>query len=161
MNVSNHNVDSFKFFYMQQTLHTIEDMSLAGNTIAESLTAGDIITLTGDLGTGKTTLSKGILAYFGIDPVTVTSPTFSIMNVYATTANNDHIKQIVHIDTYRLNEAEELLDIGVEEYLHDAGTLTIIEWPEKVEHILSSLSNTIYAYILEHSEDGRILKKSA
>jgi len=142
---------------MNQTLHTIQDMHQAGLDVAKQLKATDIVTLSGDLGAGKTTLSKGILAYFGIDPETVTSPTFSIMNMYRTTAHSDTIKQIVHIDTYRLEEADELLEIGFEEYIADAETITIIEWPEKIEHLLSSVPNRVHEYTLTHVPDGRIL----
>jgi len=147
---------------MHQTLHTIEDMTLAGSTIAESLTGGDIVTLTGELGAGKTTLAKGILAYFGIAPETVTSPTFSIMNMYAAVEHTDSIKHIVHIDTYRLNEAEELLEIGFEDYLHDPETLILIEWPEKVEHLIDSVKRNVHKYNLAHTADGgRILTSSS
>lgn len=142
-------------------LKTVQDMHQAGLDIAKQLEATNIVTLSGDLGAGKTTLSKGILAYFGIDPETVTSPTFSIMNIYHASEHNDSIKQIIHIDTYRLEEADELLEIGFEEYITDPETITIIEWPEKIEHILSSVENTVKKYALAHSENGRILKEAA
>lgn len=135
-------------------------MHQAGLDIGKQLDATNIVTLSGDLGAGKTTLSKGILAYFGIDPGTVTSPTFSIMNIYHATEHNEQIKQIVHIDTYRLEEADELIEIGFDEYISDPDTITIIEWPEKIEHILSSVENTVKKYALEHSENGRILKEA-
>jgi tRNA threonylcarbamoyladenosine biosynthesis protein TsaE len=139
---------------MNITLTTIENTYAVGANIASSVRGGDIITLTGDLGTGKTTLAKGILAYFGVPPETVTSPTFSIMNMYETIQHNDTIKHIVHIDTYRLSSAEELLEIGFEDYLHDPETLILIEWPEKVQHLLNSVEKNLYKYTLEHTENG-------
>lgn len=146
---------------MDKTINTIEAMHAEGITIASGLHPTDIVTLAGELGAGKTTLTKGILSYFGIDPKDVTSPTFSIMNIYHAAEHNESIKQLVHIDTYRLEDPEELLEIGFEEYISDPETITIIEWPEKVEHILSSVSNRMRRYALEHTEDGRILKSAA
>lgn len=146
---------------MNKTIDTIEAMHAEGVSIAETLEATDIVTLSGELGAGKTTLTKGILSYFGVNPADVTSPTFSIMNIYHASDHTDVAKEIVHIDTYRLEEADELLEIGFEEYISDPDTITIIEWPEKIEHILSSLPNTVHRYTLKHADSGRIINKKA
>jgi ATPase, YjeE family len=89
---------------MKKTISTTEAMHAEGVSIAETLGSADIVTLTGELGAGKTTLTKGILSYFGVDPDDVTSPTFSIMNIYHAIQHNASIQQIVHIDTYRLEK---------------------------------------------------------
>jgi tRNA threonylcarbamoyladenosine biosynthesis protein TsaE len=145
---------------MNQTITTINDMYTAGETIAASLHATDIVTLTGELGAGKTTLTKGIMEYFGVQKESVTSPSFSIMNLYQTKANNDTIKQIVHIDTYRLETADELFEIGFEEYVADPNSIIIIEWPEKIMTVLQSLPNKLHQYTLEHVGEGRRLTNS-
>lgn len=86
--------------------------------------------LNGEMGAGKTTLSKAICAELGVMD-TVQSPTFSIVNEYLTW--NDEV--IYHFDFYRLEHPEEALAIGVEEYF-DSGNLCLIEWPQKIGNLL-------------------------
>lgn len=95
-----------------------------GKVIGSVLKDGDVVCLTGDLGAGKTSLSKGICLEQGVDSNEVTSPTFAIMNVYEGTIN-----QIRHFDLYRINRADELYDIGFGEYAGGDG-ITLIEWAE-------------------------------
>lgn len=95
-----------------------------GKVIGSVLKDGDVVCLTGDLGAGKTSLSKGICLEQGVDSNEVTSPTFAIMNVYEGTIN-----QIRHFDLYRINRADELYDIGFGEYVGGDG-ITLIEWAE-------------------------------
>jgi len=106
-----------------------------GIKITNNLQPGDILCLYGNLGAGKTTLVKGIAQGFKIKK-NITSPTFTLMNIYS--VKNNKIKQLVHIDTYRLNNEGELLEIGVEDYLGTSDTICIIEWPEKIEKILKN-----------------------
>ena len=106
-----------------------------GKDIASKLNGGEIITLEGDLGAGKTAFVKGLAEGLGIKKE-VTSPTFTLMNVYELTANSPKLKALVHIDTYRLKNEQELINIGVEDYLGSTGTITVIEWPEKIEGLL-------------------------
>jgi tRNA threonylcarbamoyladenosine biosynthesis protein TsaE len=91
-----------------------------GVSIGETLRKGDIITLDGDLGAGKTVLTKGICSYFNVKDY-VTSPTYTIVNEYS-----GDIK-IYHFDIYRLCEEEELYNIGFYDYLEDEG-ISIVEW---------------------------------
>jgi tRNA threonylcarbamoyladenosine biosynthesis protein TsaE len=116
-----------------------------GQQIASTLVGGDILLMYGDLGAGKTTLTKGIAKGLGVDN-DITSPTFTLMNMYPVDVGN--IKQLVHIDTYRMEDAQELLDIGVEDYLGSPDTVTIIEWPEKIESLLTG--KNIKKIFLEH-----------
>ncbi|MBO5398509.1 MAG: tRNA (adenosine(37)-N6)-threonylcarbamoyltransferase complex ATPase subunit type 1 TsaE [Clostridia bacterium] len=99
-----------------------------GKKIASNLKKGDVIVLTGDLGSGKTKLTEGILTYFGLEKE-ISSPTFTIVNEYYTTNLN-----IYHFDVYRLEEEEEFSAIGGEEYF-DKGAC-IIEWGEMIENML-------------------------
>tara|TARA_R110000751_G_scaffold92457_1_gene180917 strand:+ start:235 stop:642 length:408 start_codon:yes stop_codon:yes gene_type:complete len=85
-----------------------------------------IILFHGELGAGKTTLIKSLVSKLGSED-TVSSPTFSIVNEYATTDNN----VILHFDLYRLNSEEEAYDIGIEEYL-ERDCWKFIEWPERI-----------------------------
>ena len=99
-----------------------------GKKIAANLKKGDVIVLTGDLGSGKTKLTEGILTYFGLEKE-ISSPTFTIVNEYYTKNLN-----IYHFDVYRLEEEEEFAAIGGEEYF-DKGAC-IIEWGEMIENML-------------------------
>ncbi|NCO05036.1 MAG: tRNA (adenosine(37)-N6)-threonylcarbamoyltransferase complex ATPase subunit type 1 TsaE [Candidatus Magasanikbacteria bacterium] len=124
-----------------------EDTKKIGQTIASTLQPGDIITLTGNLGTGKTSLTKAIAKGLGIQKE-ITSPTFPIMNIYTVPKNPKEITQLIHIDTYRIDNEKELIEIGVEEYLEDSNTITIIEWPEKINSLLQN--KKIKKVLIEH-----------
>lgn len=99
-----------------------------GKQIAKDLKTGDVVVLTGDLGSGKTKLTEGILTYFGLEKE-ISSPTFTIVNEYYTENLN-----IYHFDVYRLEEAEEFSAIGGEEYFEKGAC--IIEWGEMIEDLL-------------------------
>lgn len=98
-----------------------EAMRQLGMKIAPLLSRGDIVYLRGELGAGKTTLVRGIARGMGYQG-RVTSPTFTIMNIYP--AN----PEIFHFDFYRLEEGD-LSDLGLDDYLYGAG-ITFIEWPD-------------------------------
>jgi tRNA threonylcarbamoyladenosine biosynthesis protein TsaE len=83
----------------------------------------------GQMGAGKTTLSKELLKQLGIDQ-NVQSPTFSLVNEYQTNAG----ETVYHFDLYRLKNIQEALAIGIEEYL-DSGHICLIEWPEQAEEL--------------------------
>jgi len=122
-----------------------------GKKLSTTLKGGDILCLYGDLGAGKTTLTKGIAEGLGVKE-TITSPTFALMNVYnIKTLKRENKKTLVHIDTYRLKNEQELIDIGAEDYLGDKDTICIIEWPEKISTLLQN-KKTISVEI-EHVEE--------
>lgn len=122
-----------------------------GNQIASTLHGGDIVLLYGDLGAGKTTLTKGIAEGLKVTNE-ITSPTFTLMNIYPASAQE--INQLVHIDTYRMEDAQELVNIGVDDYLGATDTVTIIEWPAKIEPLL--VGKKLKKLYLEHAgEDKR------
>ncbi len=99
-----------------------------GKKIATQLKKGMIIVLSGDLGSGKTKLTEGILTYFGLENE-ISSPTFTIVNEYNTPNLN-----IYHFDVYRLSDIDEFSAIGGEEYFEKGAC--IIEWGELIEEIL-------------------------
>lgn len=99
-----------------------------GIKIGKQLKAGDILSLNGDLGAGKTYLTKGIAKGLGIEDY-ITSPTFTILNEYKGRI------PLYHFDVYRINDVEEMYEIGFEEYLYGNG-VCIIEWGSMVEEIL-------------------------
>ena len=99
-----------------------------GKSLAEFLTSNDILVLTGDLGSGKTKLTEGILTYFGLEKE-ISSPTFTIVNEYTNSDIN-----IYHFDVYRLSDSSEFLEIGGDEYFGKG--LCIIEWGEIISDVL-------------------------
>jgi tRNA threonylcarbamoyladenosine biosynthesis protein TsaE len=131
-----------------------ETRKIAGD-LAKKLESGDVITLRGDLGSGKTHFVKGIAETFGIDPDTVQSPTFTIIHEY----RSGDALPVFHFDCYRLKHPEELLDIGIEHYLDEPG-ICCIEWPELAEPYLP---DTVIAVQMEHQKDGKrkiLIKKT-
>lgn len=95
---------------------------------AKNLKLGDVVVLIGDLGSGKTKFTEGILSYFGIENE-ISSPTFTIVNEY----NSDNVN-IYHFDVYRLNNSSDFYSIGGDEYF-DKG-ISIIEWGDIIEDAL-------------------------
>ncbi len=96
--------------------------------IASKLKIGDVIVLSGELGSGKTKFTEGILTYFGLEQE-ISSPTFTIVNEYTSKNIN-----IYHFDVYRLADIDEFYAIGGEEYFSKG--ICIIEWGEMIEEIL-------------------------
>lgn len=106
-----------------------EETRALGRELAEGLKAGDIVALTGDLGTGKTALTRYIAEALGVkEPVT--SPTFTIVREH-----KDGRLPLYHFDVYRVYDPDELYEIGFEEYLFGGG-VCIIEWADLIEDLL-------------------------
>lgn len=134
---------------MELTARNNKEMEKIGQELAGRLQGGDILCLEGNLGAGKTTLIKGLARAFKIKD-DITSPTFSLMNIYD--IKTAKIRRLIHIDTYRLKNEEELLDIGAEDYLGKPDTICVIEWPEKIKGLLKN--KKIATVAIEHLPDG-------
>jgi tRNA threonylcarbamoyladenosine biosynthesis protein TsaE len=98
-----------------------------GEALGAQLRAGDVVVLTGDLGTGKTTFTKGLARGLGVTD-RVTSPTFTIVQEY------DGRVPVAHVDVYRLERIQELHDFGFEELLEQR--VTVVEWGEAIAIVL-------------------------
>lgn len=98
----------------------------------------NVLLFYGEMGVGKTTLIKAIVQQLGIQETAV-SPTFSIVNEY----RSDDDRAIFHFDCYRLEQPEEILDLGFDVYLRE-GDLILIEWPQKVEVYLPEQSTEVH-----------------
>jgi tRNA threonylcarbamoyladenosine biosynthesis protein TsaE len=103
----------------------------------------------GDMAVGKTTLIKEIAKKLGVRD-TISSPTFSIVNEYE--IEND---KMYHFDFYRIEDEEEILDIGIEEYFY-SGHWILIEWPEKINNLLPS--NHTKLTITKNKNENRTIK---
>ncbi len=93
-----------------------------GESLAGRLQAGDVILLEGELGAGKSELARGIAKGLGVEE-TVTSPSFTILNVYTSGR-----LPLYHFDWYRVGDEEEIYELGMEEYLGGDG-VALVEWP--------------------------------
>lgn len=106
---------------MEFISHSPEETEQFAYELAAKVSSPQVICLTGDLGAGKTAFTRGFARYFGIKKG-VSSPTFIIMHRYTGT------EVINHYDLYRLNDYDELLDIGFEEQIESG--ISLIEWPD-------------------------------
>ncbi len=130
--------------------HSEEETKQIAMKIASKLNIGNVLVLTGDLGSGKTKFTEGILEYFDFKGE-ISSPTFTIVNEHTSDKIN-----VYHFDVYRLEDSDEFLAIGGDEYFEKG--ISIIEWGEIIEDVLPSDAIKIeFSRDLEH-ENERILK---
>ena len=111
--------------------HSPTETEQLGERLASKLTAGTVLALRGDLGAGKTAFTRGLAWGLGCAGA-VTSPTFTIVNEY-----EGGRLPLFHFDLYRLSSADELWDIGWEDYLARGGVCAV-EWSERAEELLES-----------------------
>ena len=109
-----------------QIAYDLKQAADIGAAIGKILRAGDVILLSGDLGAGKTTLARGILQARGLQGE-APSPTFAIIQPYAPPEVD---MPIGHVDLYRIEDKDELIELGLDDFLYDGALL--IEWPERL-----------------------------
>lgn len=132
--------------------YSCEETEKIAYALAERLHGGEIITLDGDLGAGKTAFVRGLAAGLGISD-RVVSPTFTIVNEYSGEG-----LPLFHFDVYRIGSPDEMYDIGWEDYLGRGG-VTVIEWAVNIEEILKNekIIKITIDKDLDVSEDYRII----
>lgn len=114
---------------MRKVIRNELDTREFGRELAEKLKPGDIVALIGDLGTGKTTLTKSIAEGLGITEM-ITSPTFTIVQEYT-----EGRLPLYHFDVYRLCDLEEMYELGYEEYFFGQG-ICVVEWADQIMEII-------------------------
>lgn len=132
------------------TAKTPEDMFSIGQDLAQNLSEGDVLLLYGGLGAGKTLLTKGILSAFDYDIDEVTSPSFTLVNLYKTSTFD-----VYHIDLWRLDGGGDVAAaVGLEEILENVNAVTIIEWADRLGE-LRFPNNTIKVTIDGDGDEPR------
>jgi tRNA threonylcarbamoyladenosine biosynthesis protein TsaE len=129
-----------------------EDTFALGEKFGESLSGGEVILLSGGLGAGKTLFTKGILYALDFDIDEVTSPSFTLVNLYKA-------KFVVyHIDFWRLEENSDVaFTVGLDEILEDETAIVVIEWSERLKKIAFS-NKIIRVEIIGDGDDARKIK---
>ena len=118
-----------------------------GVNFSKYIEKGDLIALKGDLGSGKTTFTKGILKGLNYSGK-VTSPTYTMINEY------DCLQKVIHIDCYKEKKIGIWLSLGLNDYIDDHNNIIIIEWPEILEEILpSDLINISFKHINDNQRE--------
>lgn len=118
--------------FMKYITKSEEETFVLAQEFAGKLVGGEVLCLIGDLGAGKTALTKGLAKGLGVKNI-ITSPTFVLLKPYSAKLNN--INKLVHIDAYRLDSGAELEYIGADEYFKDKKCVTVIEWADRVKDI--------------------------
>jgi tRNA threonylcarbamoyladenosine biosynthesis protein TsaE len=129
--------------------YTLQDLHEIAKQVI-TFSKNKILLFYGEMGVGKTTLIKEILNQLGVKD-NVSSPTFSIVNEYATKKK----ELIYHFDFYRIENEEEAMDMGIEEYFY-SNNLCLIEWPNNVENLLPL--NTVSVNITMKSNQQRTIE---
>jgi len=138
---------------MKYTTKSLNETLKLGKKLTNSFNT-NIIGLIGELGSGKTAFTKGVGQYLNIK--NITSPTFVIMKIYKIQNSKFKIQNLVHVDCYRLEDYESLIDIGIEDYINDPQSLVLIEWADKIKDKLPK--NTKYfKFKLGQNENERLI----
>lgn len=132
---------------MEYLSHNTEETEALGEQLAACLKPGDVIAYLGDLGAGKTAFTRGLARGLGCTG-RVTSPTFTIVNEY------EGMIPLFHFDMYRLGDADELFDIGWDDYLARGGVCAV-EWSERVRSEIPAGAITVTICRCEEHEDWR------
>ncbi|MBE5802867.1 MAG: tRNA (adenosine(37)-N6)-threonylcarbamoyltransferase complex ATPase subunit type 1 TsaE [Clostridiales bacterium] len=109
--------------------HSVEETHQIGKRLAAQLHPGDVLLMIGDMGAGKSELTRGIARGLGITGY-VTSPTFTILQVH-----DEGRMPLYHFDWYRLSDVEELYELSMDEYLYGNG-VSVVEWPSRAEEAI-------------------------
>ena len=135
---------------MDFEVNSIAETTNIGRQLGKILNPGDIVCLTGDLGTGKTHITKGIAVGLSITE-NITSPTFTIVNEY----DSGRLK-LYHFDVYRVSDPDEIYAIGFDDYIFGEG-VSIIEWANYIEEILPK--DYLHIYIQKDLSKGENYRK--
>jgi tRNA threonylcarbamoyladenosine biosynthesis protein TsaE len=136
--------------HFKTILHDEAGTAALGESMAQALAPGLTIYLHGDLGAGKTTLTRALLHAAG-HTGHVKSPTYTLAEPYTVNLSGTPV-EVIHFDLYRLGSPEEFLDAGFREYFNHA-TVCLVEWPEKAEGVLPAPDIEVFLGIIDDGRD--------
>ncbi len=133
------------------TIHiqSLENLPEAAHSFVGLMDDATVYAFRGEMGAGKTTFISALSQALGVDPEEANSPSFAIINEYR---SDTTAELIYHFDLYRLENLEEALDLGIEDYL-DSGAICLIEWPDIVTDILPD--DTVWVDISVNPDNSR------
>jgi tRNA threonylcarbamoyladenosine biosynthesis protein TsaE len=131
--------------------------SRIGSIFSRILRFGDTVLLTGELGAGKTTFIAGCAQRFKIGSQ-ISSPSFTILNVYSIKGR----RKFVHADLYRLDSIDEVLNIGLQDYIYDKNAIVFIEWGDRIlDYFKTPYIEIGFEYLLSDEQARKIVFKSS
>lgn len=133
-------------------IKSLEDLPTAAKEFAAAMGDATVFAFYGDMGAGKTTFINALAHELGVEEDVANSPSFSIVNEYR---SDTTAELIYHFDLYRLNNVDEALDLGIEDYF-DSGALCLLEWPERVEELLPD--DTVKVKLYVNDDDSRLMQ---
>lgn len=128
--------------------NSFEETQTLAFDFAKTLKKGAVLALYGDLGSGKTTFVQGLAKSFGIEKKII-SPTFIIMRTYG---------HFYHVDLYRVETEKDVEGLGLLEIINDPENIVVIEWPEKIEHLLPKKTISIAFEYLKDDQRRIVFK---
>lgn len=135
---------------MDRVISTLDELQAEAKALVGRLTpkakGATLITLSGELGAGKTAFTKAVAKALGVEDH-VTSPTFVLEKIYLL-PEKSAFTRLVHIDAYRLKSGEDLVALGFDELMKDSGTLVMLEWPEQVANTLPGADTHVKLEVL-------------
>ena len=136
---------------MKIEIPSIVALEAAAKEFAANMGDETVYAFYGDMGAGKTTFIRELCRALGVEEDLANSPSFAIINEYR---SDTTAELIYHFDLYRLENVDEALEIGVEDYF-DSGALCLLEWPERIEPLLPD--DTVKVHVTVNPDDSRSL----
>ncbi len=134
--------------HIKKIEYSLDDIVKVATNLKQTLNGSHVLTFTGPLGAGKTTLIKELLKQCGVYQ-TVTSPTFTYLNMYENSSGDT----FYHFDLYRIGSMQEFQEAGFDEYLYEPASYALIEWPEHIMPLLDH--NVCHVSIDYHGDPGK------
>ncbi|MDE6206792.1 MAG: tRNA (adenosine(37)-N6)-threonylcarbamoyltransferase complex ATPase subunit type 1 TsaE [Muribaculaceae bacterium] len=130
------------------------DLAAAAREFVELMGDNTVFAFYGDMGAGKTTFINALCGALGVDSDDTASPTFALINEYR---SDTTAELIYHFDFYRIEDLDEALELGIEDYF-DSGSICLIEWPERIAAVLPE--DTVSVRVRVNDDDSRTLEIS-
>ena len=135
---------------MDIRINSLEEIGVAAKEFVAAMGDRKVFAFYGKMGAGKTTFIKAVCEELGVEDV-INSPTFAIVNEYVDGTG----EPIFHFDFYRIKNAQEVMDIGYEDYVY-SGHVCFMEWPELIENLLPD--DAVKVYIEEEMDGSRVVR---